>query len=203
MNLQEKSQEVRRVFDELDVETKAFLEASKLTCIPGCGFCCSNPKVNASVLEFLPLAFDLYDKGKAEKALEMLESKDEESFCIIYKSMSLDNTKGFCSDYTNRGLICRLFSSSSRKNKEGKKEIITCKKIKEGKKSEFEAASKSINEDLPIPLNSGIYNQLYNIDFQLTAQQLPINQAIKKAIEVVLTYKFYTENQEPEASENF
>lgn len=203
MNLQEKSQEVRRVFDELDVEIKAFLEASKLTCIPGCGFCCANPKVNASVLEFLPLAFDLYDKGKAEKALKMLESKDEQSLCILYKSMSLDNAMGFCSDYSNRGLICRLFSSSSRKNKEGKKEIITCKKLKEGKKSEFEAASKSINEDLPIPSSTGIYNQLYNIDFQLTSQQFPINQAIKKAIEVVLTYKFYTENQEPEASENF
>jgi len=203
MNLQEKSQEVRRVFDELDVEIKAFLEASKLTCISGCGFCCANPKVNASVLEFLPLAFDLYDKGKAEKALEILESKGEQSFCLVYKSTSLDNAMGFCSDYTNRGLICRLFSSSSRKNKLGKKEIITCKKIKESKKSEFESASKSINEDLLIPSTTGIYNQLYNIDFQLTSQQFPINQAIKKALEMVLSYKFYTENQEPESSENF
>lgn len=203
MNLQEKSEEVRKVFNELDFEIKAFLGVSKLTCIAGCGFCCSNPKVNASVLEFLPLAFDLFHKGKADKALEILEKQDEQSFCIMYKSKSLDDSMGFCSDYVNRGLICRLFSSSSRKNKEGKKEIITCKKIKEGKKSEFDLASKLINEDLPIPLSAGIYNQLFNIDFQLTAQQLPINQAIKKAIEMVLTYKFYIENQEPEPGENF
>jgi Fe-S-cluster containining protein len=203
MNLQEKSQEVRRVFDALDVEIRAFLEASKLTCIPGCGFCCSNPKVNASVLEFLPLAFDLYQKGKAERALDILEQANEESLCILYKSMSPDNAMGFCSDYPNRGLICRLFSSSYRKNKKGRKEIITCKKIKEGKKAEFEAATLSINNDLPIPSSTGIYNQLYNIDFQLTSQQFPINMAIRKAIEAVLTYKFYLENQEPETSENF
>ncbi|PSL02899.1 YkgJ family cysteine cluster protein [Cecembia rubra] len=203
MNLQEKSQEVRRVFEELDTEIKAFLEASRLTCIPGCGFCCSNPKVNASILEFLPLAFDLYDKGKAEKALEILESQDEQSLCILYKSISMDNTMGFCSDYVNRGLICRLFSSSYRKNKEGRKEIITCKKLKEGKKSEFEAATRLVNDNLPIPSSTGVYGELYNIDFQLTSQQFPINQAIKKAVDLVLTYKFYSENQEPETNENF
>ncbi|MFD2199935.1 YkgJ family cysteine cluster protein [Shivajiella indica] len=203
MNLQEKSQEVRQVFDELDLEIKAFLDASKLTCITGCGFCCSNPKVSASVLEFLPLAFDLYEKGKAENALELLENLGEDDHCIIYKSVSPDNGLGFCSDYKNRGLICRLFSSSYRKNKEGKKEIITCKKIKENKKDQYQKAAVEINGLMPIPSSSGTYSKLYNIDFQLTSEQMPINRAIKKAIEAVLTYKFYQENQEPETSENF
>ncbi|EKB49373.1 YkgJ family cysteine cluster protein [Cecembia lonarensis] len=203
MNLQEKYQEVRRVFDDLDVEIKAFIEASKLSCIPGCGFCCSNPKVSASVLEFLPLAFDLYEKGKAEKALELLEEKGDGGYCILYKSMSHDNALGFCSDYNNRGMICRLFGSASRKNKEGKKEIITCKKIKEGKKGLYDEASKAVNVDMTIPSSSGAYTQLYNIDFQLTADQMPINQAIKKAIEAVLSFKYYSENQEPEIPESF
>lgn len=203
MNLQEKSLEVRKVFEELDIDIKAFLEASKLTCISGCGFCCSNPKVSASVLEFLPFAFDLYEKGKTEKALELLEGESENRYCIIYKSSSPDNSIGFCSDYNNRGLICRLFSSSSRKNKEGKKEIITCKKIKEKKKILFEKASTDINESMPVPSSSDTYSKLYNIDLQLTSEQLPINKAIKKAIEAVLTFKFYQENQEPETSENF
>jgi uncharacterized protein len=203
MNLQEKSREVRIVFDELDLEIKAFLEASKLTCITGCGFCCSNPKVSASVLEFLPLAFDLYEKGKAEKTLEILEDANEDKYCIIYKSTSADAEMGFCSDYQNRGLICRLFSSSSRKNKEGKKELITCKKIKENKKELFEKASKEINEQMPIPSSSSTYSKLYNIDFQLTSEQMPINKAIKKAIEAVLSFKYYQENETPKTSQNF
>lgn len=203
MNLQQKSQEVRKVFEELDAQIKDFIDASQIGCISGCGFCCSNPKVSASVLEFLPLAFDLYEKGKAEKALEILESKNGQDYCIIYKATSSDAAMGFCSDYQNRGMICRLFGSSTRKNREDKKEIITCKKIKEAKKSQFEAASIAVNEGLSVPLSSDAYSRLYNIDFQLTSEQMPINQAIQKALEAVLRFKYYEGSEASESADSF
>jgi Fe-S-cluster containining protein len=203
MNLEQKSQEVRKVFEELDQEIKSFVDASKLTCISGCGFCCSNPKVSASVLEFLPMAFDLYEKGKAEKALNLLDQTNEDDACIIYKSFSEDGHSGFCSDYQNRGMICRLFGSSARKNKDGIKEIITCKKIKTEKKDLYDTAVEAIKSEMPVPSSTDAYRKINNIDFMLTERQLPINKAIKEAIESVITYKFYTENQEPESLENF
>jgi Fe-S-cluster containining protein len=203
MNLQQKSQEVRRVFEELDAEIKLFMDTSQMGCISGCGFCCSNPKVSASILEFLPLAFDLYEKGKAEKALDILETKTEEDFCIIYKATTTDASMGFCSDYQNRGMICRLFGSSARKNKEDKKEIITCKKIKEAKKEQYEAASLAVNEEMSVPLSSDAYSRLYNIDFQLTSDQMPINQAIQKALEAVLRFKYYEGSETSETAESF
>jgi len=203
MDLEQKSQEVRKVFEELDLEIKSFQDASKLTCISGCGYCCSNPKVSASVLEFLPLAFDLYDKGKAEVALILLDQTNEEGACIIYKSLSEDGHSGFCSDYQNRGMICRLFGSSARKNKDGVKEIITCKKIKTGKKELYDTAVDEIKSEMPIPSSTDAYRKINNIDFRLTEQQLPINKAIRKALESVITFKYYTENQEPESLENF
>ncbi len=203
MNLREKSQEVRTLFTELDLEIKAFLDASQLGCIPGCGKCCANPKVSASVLEFLPLAFDLYDKGKAEEALILLEKTSEEEFCIVYKSFSLDGSSGFCSDYQNRGLICRLFGSASRINRNGKKEIITCKNIKTIKEVQYQDAAIAVNEVMAIPSNADTYRKLNNIDTRLAEDQKPINLAIKEALERVLTYMFYTENQEPESTESF
>ncbi|WP_194973611.1 YkgJ family cysteine cluster protein [Aquiflexum lacus] len=203
MNLEEKSQEVRKVFEELDLEIKSFLDASKLPCISGCGFCCSNPQVSASVLEFLPLAFDLYAKGKAEKALDILEKTPEEGSCIVYKSLSEDGHSGFCSDYNNRGMICRLFGSSARKNKNGQKEIITCKKIKTEKNEFYTNAVEAIQSNMPVPSSTDAYRKINNIDFRLTERQLPINKAIKEAIESVITFKFYTENQEPESVDNF
>jgi uncharacterized protein len=203
MDLQQKSQEVRMVFNELDAEIREFIDASQLGCLAGCGFCCSNPKVNASVLEFLPLAFDLYEKGKAEKAIEILESKNGQDYCIIYKTSSLDGTMGFCSDYSNRGMICRLFGSSARKNKEDKKEIITCKKIKEAKAEQFLSASAAINEELKVPLSSDAYSRLYNIDFQLTNDQMPINKAIQHALEAVLRFKYYEGSETSESGGNF
>lgn len=203
MNLEQKSQEVRKVFEELDQEIKSFVDASKLTCISGCGFCCSNPKVSASVLEFLPLAFDLYEKGKSEIALDLLDQTTEEDACIIYKSFSADGHSGFCSDYQNRGMICRLFGSSARKNKEGQKEIIICKKLKTEKKELYDNVVSAINTGMQIPSSTDAYRKINNIDFRLAEQQLPINQAIKEALESVIHYKFYTENQEPESLENF
>lgn len=203
MNLREKSQEVRVLFEELDGEIKAFIGASQLGCISGCGKCCANPKISASPLEFLPLAFDLYEKGKADVAMEILENTGEEDFCIVYKSFSEDGASGFCSDYQNRGLICRLFGSSSRVNKVGKKEIITCKKIKTEKEEFYNKAAASVNEDLPVPSSAGTYRKLSNIDSNMAEDHMPINRAIKVALEKVLTYTYYTENQEPETFESF
>jgi len=193
MDLLEKSLMVRGVFDELQRETDNFASQSKVTCINGCGLCCTNPKVSASVLEFLPLAFDLYYKGRAEEFLEILAATTEDSYCIILKKLSIAADAGQCSDYNNRGLICRLFASSARKNKTGEKELLMCKKIKEEKKEAYESAAVAINQGMDVPLSSAYYTRLYNIDFILTQEQLPINQAIRKSIEEVLRYFFYSE----------
>ena len=193
MDLLEKSLLVRGVFDELQVETDSFTSQSKVTCISGCGLCCTNPKVSASVLEFLPLAFDLYFKGLAEEYLEILSSTTDDSYCIILKKLSISADAGHCSDYKNRGLICRLFASSARRNRSGEKELLICKKIKEEKKEAYDTAAVAINSEMDVPLSADYYTRLYNIDFFLTQEQLPINQAIRKSIEEVLRYFFYSE----------
>ena len=192
MDLLEKSLRVREVFEELQYETDRFISQSNVTCIKGCGLCCTNPKVSASVLEFLPLAFDLYHKGKAEEVLATLPLS-EDSYCIILKKLSVQADAGQCSDYNNRGLICRLFASSARRNKNGGKELLICKKIKEDQKQEYEAATLAINHGMDVPLSSDFYSRLYNIDFDLAQDQLPINKAIRKAIEEVLRHFYYLE----------
>lgn len=202
MNLQDKALEVRQVFDELGVEIKSYLDESQLTCFSGCGFCCSNPKVNASVIEFLPLAFKLFEEGKAEVVLERLETSDDDS-CVLYKKTSEDGHAGFCSDYQNRGLICRLFGTSSRKNKYSENELLVCNKIKVGKPELFKEVSLEIKKDLHVPSSANNYSKLSNIDFDLTSAQFTVNIAIKKALEEVLRFEFYEQNQEPEIPENF
>ncbi len=193
MNLLEKSLQVRTLFDELKPEVDRFSSQSKLSCIKGCGHCCTNPMVSASVLEFLPLAFELYHSDKAEETLEKLSSSLGESYCILLKKMAVDADAGLCTDYKNRGLICRLFASSARRNKHGEKELLVCKKIKDGKREEFENASKAIKEGLDVPLSSDYYTRLYNIDFNLTNEQLPINRAIQNAIHAVMNYYYYSD----------
>lgn len=194
MNLTEKSQATLDVFGELESETKQFVSESGLGCVSGCGFCCANPKVPASPLEFLPLAFDLYDKGLAESTLASLELKEEGASCIIYRPQSADGKQGFCGNHTKRGMICRLFAASARRTKYGKKDLILCKVLKEEKAEEFLNTSERINKDMEIPLATAFYSRLEEID-QSLCQQFTINEAIAFALELVLRYKFY-EGQE-------
>ncbi|WP_296698104.1 YkgJ family cysteine cluster protein [Algoriphagus sp.] len=195
VNLEEKSLAVLKVFKELEEEARQFTSESGLGCISGCGACCANPQIPASPLEFLPLAFDFYKKGIAESILILLDSDDENSNCIVYRANSIDNKSGYCTNYLNRGMICRLFAVSARKNKYGLKDIIICKTLKEAKNAAFQEATNRINTDLPIPSASKFYMLLDEIDSSLT-QQMPINKAIAFSLELVLRYKFYEEGIE-------
>lgn len=134
MNLFEKSQAVRKLFQKLEEESRQFHAESGMGCISGCGFCCVNPDVPASPLEFLPLAFDLYEKGIAEEIANQLALQDQLGNCVVYRPQKDDPTKGFCGNYANRGLICRLFGASARRTKYGQKELITCKILKKKKR---------------------------------------------------------------------
>ena len=195
LNLEEKSLAVLKVFKELEDEAREFTSKSGLTCVTGCGACCANPQIPASPLEFLPLAFDFYNKGIAESILTLLETGDDEGNCIVYRAHPTNEKSGYCTNYLNRGMICRLFGASARKNKYGSKDIIICKTLKEGKKEFFEEATKRINSDLPIPNASKYYMFLDEIDDSLT-KQMSINKAITFALELVLRFKFYEEKFE-------
>ncbi|MFN3998887.1 YkgJ family cysteine cluster protein [Algoriphagus sp.] len=190
MNLFEKSEAVRQLFQDLEEESRQFHSEAGMGCVSGCGFCCANPEIPASPLEFLPLAFDLYEKGIAEEIANQLALQDQLGNCIVYRSQQTDPTKGFCGNYSNRGLICRLFGASSRRNKYGKNELITCKILKAEKKEAFEIAASRINSDLEIPTATAYYTRLADVD-QSLASQYPVNQAILMALELVLRFKFY------------
>lgn len=190
MNLFEKSEAVKEVFRELEEESRQFHAEAGMGCISGCGFCCANPEVPASPLEFLPLAFDLYEKGIAEEVANQLSLEDHPGNCIVYRSQKEDVTKGFCGNYLNRGLICRLFGASARKTKYGQKDLITCKILKEQKSEAFSKAISRINLDMEIPMATAYYTRLKDVDESLT-HQYPVNQAILMALELILRFKFY------------
>lgn len=195
MNLVEKSQLVVALFKELEEESKTFQREGGMGCISGCGFCCANPKIPASPLEFLPLAFNLYDKGLAEEIANQLAMEETPGNCIVYRSQKEDEKKGFCGNYQYRGLICRLFGTSIRKNnKTGLKELITCKILKEQKAENFIKVNEKINSGMEVPFAPAWYTQLNEIDENLS-KQYPINQAILMALELVLRYKFYQEEE--------
>ncbi len=87
-----------------------------------------------------------------------------------------------------------MFGYSARTNKYGKKELITCQIIKTEQSGEYEKTVSEIDEGLPVPVMNQFYMRLHAIDFELTQTFYPINEAIKRAIEVVLQYYAYRSN---------
>lgn len=185
----EKSRAVLELFSQLDEAIAQFQNQTGLLCKFGCGACCFKPDIEATILEFIPLALKIYQENKAEEVLEKLESAN--SICIVLKDTG---SKGMCTQYENRGLICRLFGYSARTNKYGKRELITCQIIKEEQPQSVSAATKILSSPTPAPVMSDYYRRLQNIDLDLTREFFPINTAIKKALEYVMHRMAYLEN---------
>lgn len=189
MSIAQRVQLVESLFYQLELESAQFAKASGLGCVSGCGKCCTYPDVEASPLEFLPWAYHLFLNGEAEKMLQTL-SANQTTTCVIYQQLSEVN-QGRCSDYKYRGLICRLFGAAANTDKYGKLRLATCKIIKEGQSENYDTTAKAIEKGMQVPIFTEYYMQLNQIDYKLGAMLLPINKALKMALEEVLHYYAY------------
>ena len=189
MTLDQKVRLVETLFDQLELETRQFQEKSKLSCVSGCGKCCAFPTIDASPLEFLPWAFQVFLSGKAEEVLESLSSSTGQN-CFLLTPVSILST-GHCASYRHRGLICRLFGYAASKDKYGNLRLATCSIIKEEQRDCYEKTNKAIAEGLYVPVFTDYYMQLNQIDYQLGSKIMPINKALKTALEEVLQYYSY------------
>jgi uncharacterized protein len=188
VDLPEKITAVEEVLKKLDQEIASFQSRSHLHCAFGCGKCCFKPDIEATILEFLPFAHHLYKEGKAMEWFEKLKSEDS-SVCLILNPAQ--GGTGLCSEYPHRGLICRLFGYSARTNKYGERELITCQIIKTEQSENYEKAVALISSGSEVPMMNQYYMQLHGIDIELTRDFYPINEAIRRAIEKVLSYYAY------------
>ena len=191
MSIESKVRLVENLFDKLENEITNFQSATSLQCISGCGKCCTTPDIDASPLEFLPWAFHLFLNHKAEEMLQELNHKTT-SLCHIYRPLNIiDKDNGSCANYKYRGLICRLFGYAASRDQYGKLRLATCKIIKENQQQNYTNTVEAIKKGLYVPIFSDYYINLAQIDFKLAKTLLPINQALKRAIEEVLHYYAY------------
>ena len=191
MAIEHKVRLVEELFDRLEKEITAFKSETKLHCLTGCGKCCSKPDIDASPLEFLPWAFHLFLNGKAEDTLFELNNSSITT-CHIYRPFALiEEYNGSCSNYRYRGLICRLFGYAANRDKYGELRLATCKIIKENQLENFNTTEEAISKGLYVPIFTDYYMQLAQIDYRMGITLLPINEALKMAIEEVLQYYAY------------
>lgn len=191
MSIESKVRLVELLFDRLENEITDFKLQTNLHCLSGCGKCCTKPDIDASPLEFLPWAFHLFLNDKAEFMLNALNEKKITN-CHLYQPLTLiDSPNGSCGNYRYRGLICRLFGYAASRDKFGELKLATCKIIKENQQENFNNTEEAISKGLYVPIFTDYYMNLTQIDFRLGTTMLPINEALKVAIEEVLHYYAY------------
>lgn len=191
MSIESKVRQIEHLFERLDGEISKFQTQTNLHCIAGCGKCCTKLDIEASPLEFLPWAFHLFLNGEAKKTLVEL-SNTTKTICHIYQPLALlDSHNGRCGNYKYRGLICRLFGYAGSRDKYGQLRLATCTIIKENQSNSYKSADEAISKGLYVPIFTDYYMNLNQIDFYLGNTILPINQALKVAIEEVLNYYIY------------
>ncbi len=189
MTVNQKVRKVNELFDLLDRDMKKFASSTKLHCLIGCGRCCTKPHIEATVLEFLPLAMHYYMSGQSEIMLKKLQ--EEDSTCHVFAPTNLELGLGSCGNYNYRGLICRLFGMSAMRSRNSTLQLYTCSSIKTTQAEEFAATTNLINAQGEVPLVSDYYQRLSNIDPVLAGQYYPINEATRRAIEHILHYYAY------------
>lgn len=189
MSIRRKVRSVEIIFRDLDQKIEEFRGKTQLHCVAGCGFCCKKPDIEATPIEFLPLAFHYYMDGQAVEKLAYFKDNPQ-PVCHLFRS-GTEPEAGLCTLYPYRGLICRLFGFSARKNKYGEPEYSTCRKIKDHQPEKYIDAYLRVKNGLKIPLMGQYYQRLYKVDFEGAQKFYPINIAIQKAIERVLAYYSY------------
>ncbi|MDQ3536000.1 MAG: YkgJ family cysteine cluster protein [Bacteroidota bacterium] len=196
MSIKDKVHQIESVFEALDQEISRFQQETGLGCISGCGACCKKPDIEATVLEFLPLAYHLFKTGKDIDVLEKLEKINNAPPCTFFSTLLPSYQSGLCTIYLHRGLICRLFGFSATKDKEGRPVLATCKIIKTELSEKYKTAVQSIEEGGFVPIMNQYYMKLLAIDLDLGNRFYPINEAIRIAIEKVSLSCAYLEQEE-------
>lgn len=187
LNLYQKVQKIESLQAEADKATASFKKRYDIDCQEYCSECCQYDDINATPLEFLPLAWHSYKTGQLEQLFQKVSETDSKKCVFLTK----ENGKWGCTCYPSRGMICRLFGFSSIKDKHGKCCFAECKTLKKCCPDKTKEICEMIHNGSKTPVISDFYRKLSTIDMTLENELVPINQAIKEACEIVYLHTAY------------
>ncbi len=174
-------------FQEMDTHIVTFQRATGIQCIESCAKCCelSSPKVEASVLEMIPLAIHWWEMGRADAFLKDFQFADQNHRCVLFNPSATPQKPGACSAYAFRPLMCRLFGFSAVVDKYGRSVIVLCPVLKQKQPGRLAEIQEKIDQGLKPPLYKNYARKILLIDPQLGFPLYPINEAIHRALGLI------------------
>jgi len=191
---------MRDLFARIDRATTDFAAASGITCAPGCGQCCNNPAVEASVAELEPMAETLFATGEAER-VHALATAAHGRPCVLYAADPADPRKGRCSRYGDRPTLCRLFGFAAVRTRRPTPELAACR-IHRQHDAAAVARGEALAERGEAPLMADFGMELRALaGAGSQAELMPINDAIRLAIERAFLRRMDAAPEAPRLSE--
>lgn len=177
--------DVAALYADIDCQIASFQMATGFQCPPGCGQCCQTPYIDATPLEMLPVALVLFRRGEALQWLDRVSHRGGVGQCIFYQPDPQIPGNGRCQVYPWRPSLCRLFGFSAHRDKQGNLSLSTCQRHKHENADIVGQIQSEIASGLPIPVMADLTAQVANLDPYWGYQRMPINQALRIAIEQV------------------
>jgi Fe-S-cluster containining protein len=176
---------VLETYREIDRKTARFQSVTGLQCPEPCGICCESKEVEATVIEMLPLAEEILLRKESDLLMERIETKIDsgDRMCALVNRVAGTTVHLRCSYYQYRPLICRLFGYASRNGRSGNKELSICKVIKKSNSNALKRAEIALNQGIDIPVYQECFMRIASMHPGMGYQLLPINYAMKAAIE--------------------
>lgn len=191
MNIVRKVRAVERLFKTLEKDVQILKEQTGIHCAENCIICCTTSRIVATAVEFYPLAYHLYKNDMVDPFLTRIEQINNNSICPALNQFSIEGSSLGCAFYAQRGLMCRLFAYSYRTDKYNRREISTCQIIQKGQ-GQTVANVNTLLQSKPLgPKATDYYQRLQFIDFNGVQRLYPIGEAIRIAIETIVSYFNY------------
>lgn len=198
--LQELAIRVLDQYARADEATLRFKTSSGLDCPPGCCTCCLSEKVEATVLEMLPLAFHLFRTRQAELVLKRIERQVDSNRCILFRPDRGSTNSGACSEYHCRALVCRLFGFAGGNDRRGQPRLAFCRIMRQRTTTAGADAHVAVIADLPLFHDFGMAITALHPD--LGTARRPINIAIGEALlKVGLVIELAPTHDEPASTD--
>ncbi len=188
MNIREFSHNLEKLYQAMSAEFSAYQSSTGLACLPGCGRCCLNPEIEASVFELIPMALAIYDEGKLDEWVEKLETTERNTCEAFIPGEQVG--AGQCGRYNERPSVCRMFGVAGYHNKQNQVTLSICRYIKE-----HYSLTESPRElgASKIPMMVEWSYRMAALDPDLIQGKQPINQALLGALQKVALYASYQE----------
>jgi len=194
--LRELASAVGDVYEQLDATVARFAGCNSFGCPPGCGTCCQSEKVEATVLEMLPLAFHLFESHQAELLLKRLEAIGTIKQCILYRFDWSQDGKWGCSQYQHRAVVCRLFGYAGNRGKDGARRFALCRHMKPDVASGGSLVDRQLRgadfdlAEMPLFAEAGM--AITALHPGMGTDRKPINEALMAALFKVGMYLDYS-----------